>query len=98
MRENLAISVPLVAREKNYFIYRNQSQLWQTDENQGFEMRTWQSAEQKVFLQRTLDEWIDQQDASLWHAEERGIVELELTPEQMAQVLAEPQPKEAKKP
>ncbi len=98
LRENLAISVPLVAREKYYFIYRNQSQLWQTDENQGFEMRTWQSAEQKVFLQRTLDEWIDQQDASLWHAEERGIVELELTPEQMAQVHAEPQPKEAKKP
>ncbi len=98
LRENLAISVPLVAREKNYFIYRNQSQLWQTDENQGFEVRTWQPSEQKVFLQRTLDQWIDQQDASLWHAEERGIVELELTPEQMAQVLPEPKPKEAEKP
>lgn len=98
LRENFSMSVPLVAREKNYFIYRNQSQLWQTDENQGFEVRTRQPAEQKVFLQRTLDEWIDQQDASLWHAEERGIVELELTPEQMAQVLAEPKPKEAPKP
>ena len=43
-----------------------------------------------MILQRSLDEWIDQQDASLWHAEERGIVELELTPEQMAQVLPEP--------
>jgi hypothetical protein len=90
--------VPLVAREKNYFIYRNQSQLWQTDENQGFQMRAWLPQEQEAFLQRTLDEWINSQMATLWHAEERGIVELELTPEQVAQVLPEPKPKEAKKP
>lgn len=97
LHENQAISVPLVARERNYSIYRNQSQLWQTDENQGFEVRTWQPSVQKVFLQRTLDEWIDQQDASLWHAEERGTVDLELSAEQMAEVLAEPK-KEEKKP
>ena len=59
-------------------------------------IRAMPEEEQQVILQRPLDEWIDQQDASLWHAEERGIVEMELTPEQMAQVLAEPKPKEVK--
>jgi len=97
LRENQAISVPLIAREKNYSLYRNQSQLWQTDENQGFEVRLWHPREQQVILQRSFDAWIDQQDASLWHAEERGTLEFELTPEQMAQVLAEPKP-EPKKP
>lgn len=96
LREANAISVPLVAREKNYSIYRNQSLLWQTDENQGFEVRSWLPQVQEAFLQRTLDEWIDAQTATLWHAEERGTLELELTPEQMALVL--PEPKEVKKP
>jgi len=96
LHETNALSVPLVACEKNYFIYRNQSQLWQTDENQGFEMRAWLPQVQEAFLQRTLDEWIDAQTATLWHAEEHGTLELELTPEQMALVL--PEPKEVKKP
>lgn len=96
LHETNALSVPLVAREKNYFIYRNQSQLWQTDENQGFQMRAWLPQVQEAFLQRTLDEWIDAQTATLWHAEEHGTLELELTPEQMSLVL--PEPKEVKKP
>jgi hypothetical protein len=98
LRENRAISLPLGSREGRYVIYRGQSLLWQTNENQGFEVRLWHPREQDVILQRSHDEWINQQDASLWHTEERGIVELELTPEQMAQVLPEPKPKEVAKP
>lgn len=85
LRENKAFSLRLTSREPQWVHWRDQSALWL-------------QREQQVILQRTLNEWIDQQDASLWHAEERGIVELELTPEQMAQVLAEPPKKEAKKP
>lgn len=98
LRQNEAMSLNLVARDQRYSIYQNHSHLWQNNENQGFEVRMWMPREQEVILQRTLEEWIDAQNASLWHAEERGIVELELTPEQMAQLLPEPKPKEAKKP
>lgn len=98
LRQNEAMSLNLVARSPRYSIYQNHSQLWQTNENQGFEVRMWMPREQEVILQRPLDEWIDAQNASLWHAEERGIVELELTPAQMALILPEPKPKEVKKP
>jgi hypothetical protein len=98
LRENEAHSLGLVSRESRYNIWQDHSSLWLHDENQGFEVRLWHAREQQVILQRTLDEWIDQQDASLWHAEERGIVEFELTPEQMAQMLPEPPKKDAKKP
>ena len=98
LRENETHSLGLVSRESRYNIWQDHSSLWLHDENQGFEVRLWHAREQQVILQRTLDEWIDQQDASLWHAEERGIVEFELTPEQMAQMLPEPPKKDAKKP
>jgi hypothetical protein len=98
LRENEAHTLGLVSRESRYAIWRDHSGLWLHEENQGFEVRLWHPREQQVILQRSLDEWIDQQDASLWHAEERGIVEFELTPEQMAQVLPEPPPKGVKKP
>ena len=98
LRENEAHSLGLVSRESRYVIWQDHSSLWLHDENQGFEVRLWHAREQQVILQRTHDEWIDQQDASLWHAEERGIVEFELTPEQMAQMLPEPPKKDAKKP
>lgn len=98
LRENHAHTLGLVSREPRYVIWRDHSGLWLHEENQGLEVRLWHPREQQVILQRTLDEWIDQQDASFWHAEERGIVEFELTPEQMAQVLPEPPNKDAKNP
>ena len=98
LRENEAHTLGLVSREPRYVIWRDHSGLWLHEENQGFEVRLWHPRVQQVILQRSLDEWIDQQDASFWHAEERGIVELELTPEQMSQVIPEPKPKEVKKP
>ncbi|HBJ83761.1 MAG TPA: hypothetical protein DDZ88_07825 [Verrucomicrobiales bacterium] len=98
LRENTAHSLGLVSRKPRYVIWQDHSSLWLHDENQRFEVRLWHPREQQVILQRSLDEWIDQQDASLWHAEERGTLEFNLTPEQMALVLPEPPPKEAKKP
>ena len=97
LRENEAHTLGLVSREPRYVIWQDHSGLWLHEENQGFEVRLWHPREQQVILQRTHDEWIDQQDASLWRAEERGIVELEITPEQMAQVMPEPK-LEPKKP
>ena len=98
LRENEAHSLGLVSREPRYAMWRDHSGLWLHEENQGFEVRLWHPREQQVILQRSLDEWIDQQDASLWHAEERGIVEFELSAEQMAQVLPEPLKKDVKNP
>lgn len=98
LRENEAMTLQLVQREGRYGSYRDHSHLWQIDENQGLEIRMWEPREQKVILQATRDEWIDRMNASLWHAEERGTLEFELTPEQMALVLPEPPKKEEKKP
>jgi hypothetical protein len=98
LRENEAHSLGLVSRESRYNIWQDHSSLWLHDENQGFEVRLWHAREQQVILQRTLDEWIDQQDASLWHAEERGIIEFNLSPQELAQMLPEPPKKDAKKP
>ena len=96
LRENLALSLGLVERERNPSLYRDIARPWQNDENQGFETHVHMPSPQIVILQTTRDEWIDHQDASFWHAEERGTVEFELTPEQMAQVLAEPKTEEKK--
>ncbi len=98
LQENDALPLPLVQRAGRYASYRDHSRYWQTNENQGFEIRLWMPREQEVLLQRTLNEWIDGQNASLWHAEERGTVEFELSPEQMAQVLPAPAEKEAQRP
>jgi hypothetical protein len=52
---------------------------------------------QHLILKTKHEDWVNRLNASLWHAEERGTVDLELSAEQMAQVLAEPKP-EPKKP
>lgn len=96
LRENAAMHLQIVQRSGRYTSYRNQGSLWQINENQGCEVRMWTPREQKVILQATDDEWIDRMNASLWHAEERGTVEFELTPEQMAQVIPPPPPPAAK--
>ncbi|WP_395734892.1 hypothetical protein [Prosthecobacter sp.] len=98
LKENKALSLGLVQREKQWSSYRDRSYQWQTDENQGFTIRMWTPREQEVILKRTRDEWIDAQKASVWHAEERGVVEFELTAAQMAEVLPEPVKKDEKKP
>jgi hypothetical protein len=46
----------------------------------------------------TTEDWIHESTAALWWADERGTVDIELTAEQMAQVLVESPKKEAKKP
>lgn len=98
LRENRAHSLGLVLREQRFGDWSDHSSFWNHNENQGFNLRLWHPREQQVILQRTVDEWIDQQDASLWHAEDRGTIEFELTPEQMAQVFLAPKPTEVKKP
>lgn len=98
LRENVAHTLGLVSRESRYVIWRDYSGLWLHEEKQGFEVRLWHPREQQMILQRNLDEWIDQQDASLWHAEERGTIEFALSAEQMAQVLPEPPLKKAEAP
>ncbi len=96
LRENKVMNLQVVQRDGRYMSYRDQSSLWQINENRGCSIRMWTPREQKVILQATDDEWIDRMNASLWHAEERGTVEFELTPEQMAQVLLEPPKKETR--
>ncbi|MHB1083120.1 MAG: hypothetical protein ACYC67_27255 [Prosthecobacter sp.] len=41
---------------------------------------------QHYLLKTTHEDWVNRLNATLWHAEERGIVDLELTAEQMAEV------------
>jgi hypothetical protein len=84
-------------------IYKGQvkrpvSHPWQFDEDRVIEFSFHPPEAQFYLLQTSREAWIDRQTASLWHAEERGVVELELTSEQMAQVLPEPPPKKAKEP
>lgn len=97
LKENKAMTLNLAQREGRYASYRDRSHQWQNDEHQGFEIRMWVPRVQEVILQKTRDEWIDAQNASVWHAEERGVVEFELTTAQMAEVLPEPKT-EVKKP
>ncbi|WP_395746303.1 hypothetical protein [Prosthecobacter sp.] len=97
--ENEALDPGLVQRARRFSSYNDQSRLWQVDENQGLEIRLWEPKEQEAILKTTREDWVNRLNASLWHAEERGTMEIELTPEQMAEVLAEPEPKtEVKKP
>jgi len=70
---------------------------WHLDQKQRFEIRMWGPNAQHFLLKTTHDQWVDRLKASLWHAEERGVVEFELSAEQMAEVLAELPKEEAKK-
>tara|TARA_R110002049_G_scaffold24266_2_gene86184 strand:- start:747 stop:2054 length:1308 start_codon:yes stop_codon:yes gene_type:complete len=89
LRENRALSLGLVQRRGSFGLYRDMALPWQNDENQGFELRTWIPREQSVILGTTLDEWIDNQDATLWYAEDHGTVEIDLMPDQVAQIFGE---------
>lgn len=55
-------------------------------------LRIWPPAAQHFLLKTTHEQWVGRQNVSLWHAEERGTVDLELTAAQMAEVLAPPPP------
>ncbi len=99
LRENKADD--LGPHQHDYSRVRSQGFALQADESQGFELRFWTPVVQHYLLKTTHEEWVNRLNASLWHAEERGTVEIELTAAQMAEVLAEPQPQpktEVKKP
>lgn len=70
---------------------------WHSDQKQAFEIRMWTPEAQHFLLKTTHDQWVDRLKASLWHAEERGVVEFELSAEQMAEVLEEPKKEEVTK-
>lgn len=55
-------------------------------------LRIWPPAAQEFLLKTTHEDWVNRLNVSLWHAEERGTVDLELTAAQMAEVLAPPPP------
>lgn len=95
--ENEALDLHLVQRTRQFSRYNDQSRLWQIDENQGLEIRLWTPKEQHAILKTTHEDWVNRLNATLWHAEERGTIDFELTAAQMAEVLAEPSP-EVKKP
>lgn len=95
--ENREIDLALMRQTRQYFSYNAQSRLWETDENQRLEVRLWTPNEQHAILKTTHEDWVNRLNATLWHAEERGTMDLELTAAQMAEVLAEPKA-EGKKP
>ena len=95
--ENEARDPGLVQRTRRFSSYNDQSRLWQIDENQGLEIRLWTPKEQHAILKTTHEDWVNRLNATLWYAEERGTMELELTAALMAEVLAEPKA-EVKKP
>ncbi len=95
LRENRAQD--LGPRQHEYGPGRDQGFAWQADESQGFDFRLSPPLVQHDLLKTTDEDWMKRLNATLWHAEERGTVELELTAAQMAEVLAEPKP-EVKKP
>ncbi|MEM7699933.1 MAG: hypothetical protein AAF236_16180, partial [Verrucomicrobiota bacterium] len=64
---------------------------WRRSDSRRANLRIWHPPHQQAFLKRPLDEWIDEQEASIWHAVESGIVEFVLTPEQMAEVITPPE-------
>jgi hypothetical protein len=95
LHENAAHDLGPVRR--GYMMNRHQNFALQVDESQGFQPRLWTPRVQHLILKTTHEDWVNRLNASLWHAEERGTVDLELSAEQMVQVLAEPKP-EPKKP
>jgi hypothetical protein len=75
----------------------NQNFALQVEDFQAFSMTLLLPEVQHLILKTKHEDWVNRLNASLWYAEERGTIDLELTAEQMAQVLAEPK-KEAPKP
>ena len=75
----------------------DRSYAWQVDTATGFHVQIEEPEAQYELLRRTREEWISRTTASFYQLEERGIVELELSAEQMTEVLAEPKA-EAKTP
>jgi hypothetical protein len=97
LRENEAFDLGL--RQRDYGLERYLNLSLQADESQEFEVRLWTPAVQHELLKTTHEDWVNRVNATLWYAEERGTIDLELTAAQMAEVLAEPEPKtEVKKP
>jgi hypothetical protein len=76
--------------QRGYMQNRQQNFAFQVEESQGFNPRLWPPRVQHLILKTKHEDWVNRLNASLWHAEERGTVDLELSAEQMAQVLAEP--------
>lgn len=95
LRENRAQD--LGPRQHEYGPGRDQGFAWQADESQGFDFRLSPPLVQHDLLKTTDQDWVKRLNATLWHAEERGTVDLELTAAQMEEVLTEPKA-EVKKP
>lgn len=66
---------------------------WQSNDKHSFEIRMWEPAAQHFLLKTKREDWINRLNATLWHAEERGSVDLELSAEQMKEVLYVEPPK-----
>ncbi|MBX7206893.1 MAG: hypothetical protein K1X78_01165 [Verrucomicrobiaceae bacterium] len=66
---------------------------WQADDKQGFKIRMWEPAAQLYLLNTKREDWINRLNATLWHAEARGTIDLELSAEQMKEVLFVEPPK-----
>ncbi len=60
---------------------------WEREQVWRRETRMWTPQVQHEMLKTTHEQWVGRLNASLWHAEERGTVEFELSAEQMAEVL-----------
>ncbi|MFZ2276498.1 MAG: hypothetical protein WAW39_01815 [Prosthecobacter sp.] len=97
LRENEAHDLGPQKREYAWNRSQGQGFALQADESQGFDLRLWTPVVQHELLKTTHEEWVKRLNMSLWHAEERGTIDLELTAAQMEGVLAETKP-EVKKP
>ncbi|MBK8038130.1 MAG: hypothetical protein IPK22_13515 [Verrucomicrobiaceae bacterium] len=71
---------------------------WQLDTATGFSAQIDEPPLQQVVLGKDREDWIARQTAIFYTLEDRGTVDLELTPGQMDQLLAGIKPKEAAKP
>ncbi|WP_395751663.1 hypothetical protein [Prosthecobacter sp.] len=74
----------------------DRSYAWQIDTATGFHVQITKPDAQYRLLHKTRADWISRSTASFYELEDRGIVELELSPEQMTQVLAETKEEEDK--
>lgn len=68
-------------------------QAWQSNNEQGFEIRMWEPAAQHYLLRTKREDWVNRLNATLWHAEERGTIDLDLTAGEMKEVLYVEPPK-----
>lgn len=74
--------------QKNFSVSREKGSPWQMDERHAFSLMINEPEGQRLFLGKSMDDWIDRVTATLWHAEERGTVELDLSSEEVARLLA----------